>query len=115
MNILIKNGRVIDPASSLDKVCDVYIQGERVIAIGTTVQDFKVDRLIDAKGHVVAPGLVDLMVRLKEPGYEHEGMLESELKACIQGGVTSLVCPLIPIPFWMSQDWSICLNSEPKS
>lgn len=93
MNILIKNGRVIDPASSLDKVCDVYIQGERVIAIGTTVQDFKVDRLIDAKGHVVAPGLVDLMVRLKEPGYEHEGMLESELKACIQGGVTSLVCP----------------------
>jgi len=93
MNILIKNGRVIDPAASLDKVCDVYIQGEKVIAIGSTVKDFKVDKLIEAKGFVVAPGLVDLMARLKEPGYEHEGMLESELNACIQGGVTSLVCP----------------------
>ena len=93
MNILIKNGRVIDPSSSLDKVCDVYIQDARVLAIGACVQAFKADTVIEAKGHVVAPGLVDLMARLKEPGYEHEGMLESELKACVTGGVTTLVCP----------------------
>jgi dihydroorotase len=48
---------------------------------------------VDAKGKIVAPGLVDLCARLREPGYEHEGMLESELAAAVAGGVTSLVCP----------------------
>ena len=48
---------------------------------------------IDAAGLVVAPGLVDLSARLREPGHEHEGMLESELAAAAAGGVTSLVCP----------------------
>jgi dihydroorotase len=52
----------------LDKVCDVYIQDARVLAIGACVQAFKADTVIEAKGHVVAPGLVDLMARLKEPG-----------------------------------------------
>ena len=93
MNILIRNGRVIDPASLLDKVCDVYIQNNCILAIGAHEQDFKADQTIDARGLVVAPGLVDLMARLKEPGYEHEGMLESELNACVSGGVTTLVCP----------------------
>ncbi len=93
MNILIRNGRVIDPASLLDKVCDVYVQNNCILAIGTHEQDFKADQTIDANGLVVAPGLVDLMARLKEPGYEHEGMLESELNACVSGGVTTLVCP----------------------
>ncbi len=93
MNIIIKNGRVIDPASSYDKVGDVYIQDGIILAIGAYKGEFKADEVIDAKGFVVAPGLVDLMARLKEPGYEHEGMLESELKACITGGVTTLVCP----------------------
>jgi dihydroorotase len=49
--------------------------------------------VIDATGLVVAPGLVDLAARLREPGQEHEGMLESELAAAAAGGVTSLVCP----------------------
>jgi len=93
MKILIKSGRVIDPTSLLDKVCDVYIQDGQILAIGPYQQDFKPDSVIEAKGYVVAPGLVDLMARLKEPGYEHEGMLESELKACVSGGVTTLVCP----------------------
>ena len=93
MNIIIKNGRVIDPASSLDEVCDIYIKDGIILSIGAHKGDFKADQVIDAKGLVVAPGLVDLMARLKEPGYEHEGMLESELKACVSAGVTTLVCP----------------------
>ncbi len=93
MNIIIKNGRVIDPASSFDAVSDVYIQDGVIVAVGSHKGEFKADRTLDAKGLVVAPGLVDLMARLKEPGYEHEGMLESELKACVNGGVTTLVCP----------------------
>ena len=93
MKILIKNGRVIDPASKFDAVCDVAIAGGRIVSIGQTAPDFAASKTIDASGCVVAPGLIDLSARLREPGYEHEGMLESELAAAVAGGITSLVCP----------------------
>ena len=93
MKILIKNGRVMDPASKFDAVCDVAIAGGRIVSIGQTGPDFVANKTIDATGCVVAPGLIDLSARLREPGYEHEGMLESELAAAVAGGITSLVCP----------------------
>ena len=93
MNILITNGRVIDPASRLDRPCDIAIGDGKILSIGDVPVDFKADRTIDAAGCIVAPGLVDLAARLREPGYEHEGMLDSELAAAVAGGVTSLVCP----------------------
>ncbi|MES2973738.1 MAG: dihydroorotase [Pseudomonadota bacterium] len=93
MKILIKNGRVIDPASNLDSVCDVALAAGRIIAIGRIAADFTPNKVIDATGCIVAPGLVDLAARLREPGHEHEGMLESEMAAAVAGGVTSLVCP----------------------
>jgi len=92
MKILIKNGRLIDPVSSLDRVGDLAIAGGRIVGLGD-VGAFEAERVIDATGLVVAPGLVDLAARLREPGHEHEGMLESELNAAAAGGVTSLVCP----------------------
>ncbi|MGE5451661.1 MAG: dihydroorotase [Acidobacteriota bacterium] len=92
MKILIKNGRLVDPASGLDQVGDLAITSGRISAIGPRHSDFAADRVIDATGLIVAPGLVDLAVRLREPGYEHEGMLESELAAAAAGGVTSVVC-----------------------
>jgi len=92
MKILIKNGRIIDPASQLDRVGDLAISNGRITAIGEA-PGFEADRVIDATGLVVAPGLVDLAARLREPGHEHEGMLESELAAAAAGGVTGLVCP----------------------
>jgi dihydroorotase len=91
MNIRIVNGRVVDPASGRDEVADVAIAGERIVAIGRH-DDFDAGHTIDARGCVVAPGLVDLAARLREPGHEHERMLESELNAAAAGGVTSLVC-----------------------
>lgn len=94
MNILITNGRVVDPASRTDKKADIAIADGKIAGIGAGVPaGFKADRTIDAAGCIVAPGLVDLAARLREPGYEHEGMLESEMAAAIAGGVTSLVCP----------------------
>ena len=93
MKILIHGGRVIDPASGRDELGDVAIAGGRIVAIGAVPADFSADRTVDARGLVVAPGLVDLAARLREPGHEHEGMLESELNAAAAGGVTSLVCP----------------------
>jgi dihydroorotase len=92
MKILIRNGRVIDPSSGRDEVADVAISSGRIVSIGR-LTEFEADRVIDASGLVVAPGLVDLAARLREPGQEHEGMLESELAAAAAGGVTSLVCP----------------------
>ncbi|HEX6361533.1 MAG TPA: dihydroorotase, partial [Albitalea sp.] len=80
MKILIQNGRVVDPASGRDEVADVAIAAGRIVSIGTN-RDFHANRTIDATGLVVAPGLVDLAARLREPGLEHEGMLESELAA----------------------------------
>lgn len=93
MKILIQGGRVINPATGFDAVCDVAIAAGRVVAIKNIPADFAPSKTIDATGCVVAPGLVDLCARLREPGYEHEGMLESELGAAVAGGVTSLVCP----------------------
>jgi len=88
MKILIQNGRVIDPASGRDELADVAIAAGRIVAIGAVPTDFQPSRTLDARGCVVAPGLVDLAARLRE-----RGMLESELNAAAAGGVTSLVCP----------------------
>ncbi|TRZ68192.1 MAG: dihydroorotase [Comamonadaceae bacterium] len=93
MKILIQNGRVLDPASGFDAKADVAIAAGRILAIGKVPTDFSPAKVINATGCVVAPGLVDLAARLREPGYEHEGMLESEMAAAVAGGVTSLVCP----------------------
>ena len=92
MKILIQGGRVINPATGFDEVCDLAIAAGRIIAIGHVPADFAPNKTIHAAGCVVAPGLVDLAARLREPGYEHEGMLQSELAAAVAGGVTSLVC-----------------------
>lgn len=93
MKILIQNGRVIDPASGFDQTCDIALAAGRIIALGGAPRDFAPSRVIDATGCLVVPGLVDLAARLREPGHEHEGMLESEMAAAVAGGVTSLVCP----------------------
>ncbi len=93
MNILITNGRAIDPASGFDEKVPVALVGGLIAAIKNIANDFVPDRVLDATGCVVAPGLVDLAARLREPGYEHEGMLASEMAAAAAGGVTSLVCP----------------------
>ena len=93
MKILIQNGRVLDPASGFDAQADVAIAAGRILAIGKIPADFTPATVINATGCIVCPGLVDLAARLREPGYEHEGMLESEMAAAVAGGVTSLVCP----------------------
>lgn len=93
MKILIQNGRVIDPASGFDQTCDLALAAGRIVGLGRAPADFAPARRIDAAGCLVLPGLVDLAARLREPGHEHEGTLESEMGAAVAGGVTSLVCP----------------------
>jgi len=88
MKLLIKGGRVIDPASGRDEIGDVFVSDGKISA-----GKEKADQTIDAKGLVVAPGLIDLSARLREPGYEYKATLESEMDAAVAGGVTSLACP----------------------
>ena len=93
MKIHIKGGRLIDPRSGVDAKKDVYIAAGKIVAIGDPPSGFGANRVIDATGLVVCPGLVDLAARLREPGFEYLATLESEMEAAIAGGVTSLACP----------------------
>ncbi|MDB5796705.1 MAG: pyrC [Paucimonas sp.] len=93
MKLEIINGHLVDPANKVDAPAALYIADGKVAAIGRAPDGFRADASIDAAGMVVAPGLVDLSVRLREPGYEYKATLESELQAAAHGGVTTLVCP----------------------
>ena len=93
MKILVKGGRVIDPVGGIDEIADIALANGVIVAIKNIANEFRPSQTIDATGSVVVPGLVDLAVRLREPGYEHARMLESEMAAAVAGGVTSLVCP----------------------
>lgn len=93
MNIHIRNGRVIDPKNNVDGVTDLFIKGGRIASVGSPPMGFVADQVIDASGLAVAPGLIDLAARLREPGYEYMATLESEMEAAVAGGVTSLACP----------------------
>ncbi|HQS81330.1 MAG TPA: dihydroorotase [Thiobacillus sp.] len=93
MKIHIKNGRVIDPMSARDEVADIYVAAGKIVGNGHAPADFHANRVIDASGLIVCPGLVDLSVRLREPGFEYRATLESEMLAAAAGGITSLACP----------------------
>ena len=93
MKLVIRGGAVADPVSGQIRQADVTVAEGKVVAIGDAISGFSADATIDAKGCIVSAGLVDLSVRLREPGHEHEGMLSTELMAAVAGGVTSVVCP----------------------
>jgi len=96
MKLHIKNGHLVDTANGIDAKKDICIAAGKIVGIhapGGAPAQFAADKVIDASGLIVAPGLVDLSARLREPGYEYKATLESEMLAAMQGGVTSLVCP----------------------
>ncbi|MEO6353582.1 MAG: dihydroorotase [Burkholderiaceae bacterium] len=96
MKLHIKNGHLVDPANGIDAKKDICIASGKIAGIyapGGAPAEFVAAKVVDASGLIVAPGLVDLSARLREPGYEYKATLESEMQAAMQGGVTSLVCP----------------------
>ena len=93
MKLLIKNGHVIDPANGIDGVTDIYIENGVVAEVGKNEDLDGVEReVIDASGKVVAPGLVDMHVHLREPGQEYKETIETGTRAAVYGGVTSVAC-----------------------
>jgi dihydroorotase len=93
MKITISNGHLVDAASGLDRIAHLHVDNGRIVATDAPPAGFVADRMIDASGLVVCPGLIDLSARLREPGFEYKATLESEMQAALAGGVTSLVCP----------------------
>ncbi len=89
----IKSGRVVDPANSIDRIADMFIAAGRIVALDNAPDGFTADRVIDASGLIVAPGLVDLAARLREPGQEHKATIASETRAAASAGITTLCLP----------------------
>jgi len=92
-NISIIGGRIIDSAQHIDKISDLHIADGRILSIGAPPANFQAAQLIDAKDKIVCAGLVDLAVRLREPGQEHKATIASETLAAACNGITSLCCP----------------------
>lgn len=93
MSVLIENARVIDPASAVDGVMPVCIQGSEILALGSIPDGFEPRRRIDGGGRWLFPGLIDLSAHLREPGEEHKATIASETQAAARGGVTTVVMP----------------------
>jgi len=93
VSLSILGARLIDPSSGLDQVGDLHIDQGRILALGAAPAGFTPERTLQASGLVAAPGLVDLSVALREPGYSRKGSIASETRAAVAGGVTSLCCP----------------------
>jgi dihydroorotase len=91
MPIVIKNGRVIDPASQTDRIADVLIVDGRIAGVAPNLSSPKAE-VIDAGGMIVAPGFLDIHVHLREPGFEHAETIESGSRAAAAGGFTSICC-----------------------
>ena len=89
--LLIRNGRVIDPASATDKPADVLIQDGVINAVGAGIRAPGAE-ILDATGLIVAPGFIDMHVHLREPGFEHAETIETGARAAAAGGFTSICC-----------------------
>lgn len=90
--ILIKDGRVVDPYSGIDEVIDVIIDNGKIAGLGKFARSDEYEKVIDAKGKIVAPGLVDVHVHFRDPGLTYKEDLETGANAAAAGGYTTVVC-----------------------
>lgn len=94
----ILGARLLDPQNGVDQTTDIFIDAGKIVAIGAAPSGFEPRRTIEADGLVAAPGLVDVSVALREPGYSRKGNIATETLAAAAGGVTSLCCPPLTKP-----------------
>ena len=90
--ILIKNGRLIDPKTKRDEIVDIAIEGGRIKEIGKINNEANYDKVIDATNHVVCPGLIDVHVHFRDPGFTYKEDILSGAKSAARGGFTTVVC-----------------------
>lgn len=94
MKIFIKGGHVVDPKNNIDEICDVFIDKGVITDVGTNIEldDVENVEVLDATGKYVTPGLVDMHVHLRDPGFTHKEDIETGTKSAALGGVTSVAC-----------------------
>ncbi len=90
--ILVKDGRVIDPARGIDDVLDLVIEGGKITKIGKYQRSEDYERIIEAKGYVVAPGLIDVHVHFRDPGFTQKEDIASGAASAAAGGFTTVIC-----------------------
>ncbi|HID82410.1 MAG TPA: dihydroorotase [Chromatiales bacterium] len=103
MKIEILNGHLVDPANKIDQTTNLFIADGKVAAVGHRPPGFKAKKTIDASNHLVIPGIVDIGMRLGEPGIDHTEQINCESKAAVSAGITTLCCfpdtgPIIDTP-----------------
>ena len=98
MNLLIRNGHVLDPASGVDAVRDVLIEDGKIARVAESIKGSQSIESIDAKGLMVVPGLIDLHTHLREPGHEHKETIATGTRAAVAGGFTSICAMANTIP-----------------
>ncbi len=92
MNILIKNGHVIDPSQNMDGHNDILIKGRKIQGLYPKGKGPAADKIIDASGCIVIPGLVDMHTHLREPGFEYKETIKTGTLAAVKGGFTTVCC-----------------------
>ena len=99
MKTILKNGRVIDPASRFDQIADVLIEDGKILGVGS-FEAAGADRLFDCRGMMVAPGIIDAHVHLRDPGLTHKATIATDSYAAAKGGATTIVAManVIPLP-----------------
>ena len=90
MKLLIKGGRVIDPANNLDAITDILVENSKISRIGKNIKA-EADKIIDAKDMIVMPGIIDMHVHLREPGREDKETVATATKAALKGGITTVL------------------------
>ncbi|HLX26730.1 MAG TPA: amidohydrolase family protein, partial [Candidatus Cybelea sp.] len=85
MKLLIKGGRIVDPAASLDSLRDLRLRDGRIVEIGEHLEAGD-DEILDARGAVVAPGFIDMHVHLREPGFPEKETIATGTRAAVRGG-----------------------------
>lgn len=90
--ILIKNGRLVNPATNTDEIMDVAIENGKILKVGKEIEENGFEKVIDASGKIVAPGLIDVHVHFRDPGFEHKEDLITGSASAAKGGFTTVVC-----------------------
>ncbi len=112
--ILIKNGRVIDPKNNLDEILDIIIKEDKIYKIGKFEENREYNKVIDAKGYIVAPGLIDAHVHFRDPGFTHKEDIESGSKSAARGGFTTVICMANTNPIVDNEETLNYINEKAK-